>query len=1065
MKKKYSELREKAKAILQKKGIEKNDAYYNDIEKLIEELNIHQIELEMQNQELVKANHRLQKSEERYKDLYENAPVAYFTLNKTGNIIQMNGAASELIGIEARKSYRTSIFPYLEEDSKAIFLKYFKKVITSEKTELGKMTFKHRNGTLIYSHVQCISYLDDLHNQRLFRLTVSNISKQKQLIDKLKKSEKRFKAIFEQATAGIAIARFDGKILDANPKFCDLLGYTRHEMLQLDIKDISYTDDWKNNQLINKDCWDQSISSYHTEKKYIHKQGHIVWVEAAMNCVQDTDTDMDSAYIIGVMQDITDRKIAEQKLKKSERIFRAVFENSLTAIIIADDKGNYISVNNATEKMFGYSREELLTMNISNLQTTIPPDASVRYAEYLKKGKEVGEFDFMTKQGEEKIAQYHAVRIHKDFNISILFDITARKKAEQALAESEKHFRTLTEASPIAIGRYNKQGILVYTNPASVKIMGAKKEEDILGYNMFNDPFLTNLQKEMLRKGKRVHYESEVDFSKYPPELQKRLSKTGVVYLDVIISPIDNQENTGYLVQMQDVTERKQRIRELALVKVRLDTMLQTMIDGVVTVDTNGKINYANNAAEKILEINKDKILKRSYATPDWKQIDENGKPYPKEKLPLYIALIDKKEVYNVEHGLRKNNHQDKWISVNAVPLFGDNGKLSGAMASFRDITKYRQNQLDLKESEELFRNIFEQSAIGLVKAMANGKITNVNFKICEIMGYSKNEFLSLTVDDITYPEDIHKAKPYEIQVLNGELDSFHLEKRFLHKNGKVIWCYLHSNVVRDENKNIKYVIGAVADINERKKAEQTLQQNAQKLSELNATKDRLLSIISHDLKNPINNIAGFAELIDRNYEKYNDEKRKHFNQLILRSISSVSKLLENLLIWSRSQRNKINIEPDTYPIDDVTANCIELLKPSADKKQITLLNRIPKKTMVYADVDMINTVMRNLLSNAIKFTPQHGVVIINASTRENQTIVEIRDNGIGIEPDRIDKLFALDETHTSVGTNGEKGTGLGLIICKEFIEHNKGKIWVESEKDKGTGFFLSLPDKPDKEQ
>lgn len=1060
MKKKYSELRKKAEAILEKKGIVKNEVYYNDIEELIEELNIHQIELEMQNQELAKANSQLRKSEERYKDLYENAPVAYFTLNKTGNIIQMNKAASDLIGVEAHKSYFTSVFPYLDDGSKTTFLQYFKKVTTSGKAELGKMTFKHRDNTLFYTHVQCISYFDDQHNQRLFRLTVSDISKQKQLIDELKKSESRFKAIFEQATAGIAIAQYDGKILDANPKFCDLLGYKKHEMLQLSIKDISYTKDWENNELININDWDKNISSYHTEKRYVHKHGHTIWAEAAMNYVDDNDHG--SGYVIGVIQDITRRKKAEEELRENERVFRAVFENSLTTILIADDKGNYLSVNNAAEKMFGYSIDELLTMNISNLQTTIHPNAAERYAKYLKKGKEVGEFGFITKQGEEKIALYHAVRVNKDFNISILSDITDRKRMEKALSESEKHFRTLTEASPIGIGAYNAQGFLVYTNPASVEIMGAKTKEDLLGYNMFNDPFLTDKHKQSLRNGECVHYESKVDFSKYPPELQKRLIKTGMICLDVIISPIDNQGDISYLVQMQDITERKNQTQELATIKARLDTMLQTMIDGVVTVDTNGKINYANTAAEKILEIERSEILKRTYITPDWKQIDEKGNPFPKEKLPLYIALKDRKEVYGVEHGIACANHQEKWISVNAVPLFNNKKQLSGAMASFRDITKDKQNKQALKESEELFRNIFEQSAIGLVEARADGRITNVNSKICEILGYSKDEFLTFSVNDITYPEDIDKAKPYEIQVLNGKLDSFHLEKRFLHKNGNVIWSYLHSNVVRDNNKKIKYVIGAVADINERKKAEQTLQQNAQKLSELNATKDRLLSIISHDLKNPINNIAGFAELIDKNYEKYTDEKRKHFNQLILRSVTSVAKLLENLLLWSRSQRNKISVEPETFPVADLVNNCIELLKPSADKKQIVLISKIPENVMVYADVDMITTVIRNLLSNAIKFTPLQGMVFIKAESKHNQTIIEVRDNGIGIEPDRIDKLFALDDTHTSVGTDGEKGTGLGLIICKEFIEQNKGKIWVKSEKDKGTGFFLELPDRAD---
>lgn len=230
-----------------------------------------------------------------------------------------------------------------------------------------------------------------------------------------------------------------------------------------------------------------------------------------------------------------------------------------------------------------------------------------------------------------------------------------------------------------------------------------------------------------------------------------------------------------------------------------------------------------------------------------------------------------------------------------------------------------------------------------------------------------------------------------------------------------------------------------------------------EELGSLNSMKDKFFSIIAHDLKNPFNSIIGFSELLKFKGENIAMEKRQQYIDNIYQSAVQTYKLLENLLQWSRSQIGSITFNPEIIDLGELVNDIINLVKPGADKKSIRLSNEVNKSTLIYADRNMLNTVLRNLLTNAIKYTDNGGInVHHNSSDRED--VIEIQDTGVGMEPDETDRLFALDQPLTKKGTQGESGTGLGLIICKEFIERHGGKIWVKSKKGEGTNFSFSLP-------
>jgi len=229
-------------------------------------------------------------------------------------------------------------------------------------------------------------------------------------------------------------------------------------------------------------------------------------------------------------------------------------------------------------------------------------------------------------------------------------------------------------------------------------------------------------------------------------------------------------------------------------------------------------------------------------------------------------------------------------------------------------------------------------------------------------------------------------------------------------------------------------------------------------LHELNATKDKFFGIIAHDLKNPFNSLLGFSNLLVENASQYTPEKVKNFAQNMNISAVQGFKLLENLLEWARLQTG--NIKPNLIKVkpSQLINDVILLHQQIAKSKNIELQSVINCDDFILADKEMIKTVLRNLVSNALKFTEPEGSVKIETKSIKNNVLLEVTDNGFGIDPKHLDKLFKIDSNLSKIGTAGEKGTGLGLILCKEFVEKNNGKIWVDSELGKGSSFKFTIP-------
>lgn len=230
-------------------------------------------------------------------------------------------------------------------------------------------------------------------------------------------------------------------------------------------------------------------------------------------------------------------------------------------------------------------------------------------------------------------------------------------------------------------------------------------------------------------------------------------------------------------------------------------------------------------------------------------------------------------------------------------------------------------------------------------------------------------------------------------------------------------------------------------------------------LKESNFAKDQFFSIISHDLRNPLASMVSFVRILKRDYAVLSEVERNGLIEEFSSVVTRTSDLLENLLLWSRSQTGKITYKPISVRADLLVKDNLSIVESNAKSKGIELKFACEGESMwVYADINMMNTVMRNLLSNAVKFTLRNGVVQIGFYRSEDECTFFVKDSGIGIEPSKISQLFNLGQQHVRAGTDNEKGSGLGLILCKEFVEKNNGRIWVESVAGEGATFYFTLP-------
>jgi PAS domain S-box-containing protein len=528
--------------------------------------------------------------------------------------------------------------------------------------------------------------------------------------------------------------------------------------------------------------------------------------------------------------------------------------------------------------------------------------------------------------------------------------------------------------------------------------------------------------------------------------------------------------------------------------------------------------------------------------------------------------------------GIRKNGERFPCHIASATYTDIEGKKLNSLMII--DITERRKAEQQIRTSEEQFRGAFEYSAIGMALFSIDGWCKRANQSLCNMLGYTQAELTSLRFDDITHPDDLPRNIELLNELINGTRDSYHLEKRYLHKSGKPVWVLLGVSILREVNNDPVHFISQIQDVTKFKEAElamaiseekyrkifentqdiyyrtdkngiiteispsiekyygdnrqniignpvidfyyykkdrdrilnalkqdcsvtdfemklktmnnelryasvnarlivengvvlgsegsirditlRKLQENEltslnTELKALNNHREKLLSVIGHDLKNPVAASLKLAELALMDVAQTSKEELLEYLYKMESGLQNANDLLEDLLRWAKNQFNSMDFNP--VWIDELKVqvlSCFKRLKPMAESKGIELLETIDEGIKLYADKDMLDTIIRNLVSNAIKFTAA-GSIVVNAVRREDDVLFCVTDTGSGMSESIIRQLFDKSSHYTTYGTLGEKGTGLGLELCKNFVERHRGKIWVESTPGQGSSFYFTI--------
>ncbi len=346
----------------------------------------------------------------------------------------------------------------------------------------------------------------------------------------------------------------------------------------------------------------------------------------------------------------------------------------------------------------------------------------------------------------------------------------------------------------------------------------------------------------------------------------------------------------------------------------------------------------------------------------------------------------------------------------------------------------------------------------------AEGNFEWVNQSFTNVYGYTLKQFVQTKGKNILqasfnpYIKDIMKK-------CTGTKETIRYQSEAANKDGKPIWMQSTLTPILDKQKNIIRYVAVDSDITALKKAQEMInnqkkeiESQRDKLEKLNVTKDKFFSIIAHDLRNPFQSIMGFADLLVKNYAELEDQTKKEYIGLIYESSQYAHSLLENLLHWSRTQTDSIKYEPSEISIALIIDENLHMLHAYIEKKGLTVTSKVDSNAIVHADKNMLDTVVRNLITNAVKFTPRGGKITIKSQDKKDFLAISVTDTGIGIEKEDLPKLFHLETFHTTPGTEEESGTGLGLIICNEFVKKHGGEISVDSKPGKGSTFTFTLP-------
>jgi PAS domain S-box-containing protein len=873
------------------------------------------------------------------------------------------------------------------------------------------------------------------------------ITKRKQVDDALRESEEKWRKLVNTIPDYVALYDRDGKYL--------FLNHFAEGFSMKDIEGKTYTDFLADDsKLIYEQAFNlakQTNSSQYVEYTALGDNRSFRYYESFFVPIFEND---EFVNMMVVARDITERKEIENDLKRTNSLLTATFESTADGLLVVDKMGKVTSYNekfielwHIPESIVANSHDnELITNILGQLKN---PDGFLMKVDELYANDEEVSFDSIEFKDGRTYERYSQAQQFEGKSIGRVWsfrDVTARKQAEEALKTGEEIFNQFLENSPIYVF-FKDENIRSLRLSRNFEEMLGKPLDELLGKSMY-ELFPSDLAKNMIeidqsviRKGERIEIEEEFNGR----------------YFSTIKFPIQIEGKPAFLAGFtMDITERKLADIDIRESEERFRGLLQSVTSvSVQGYAPDGTTQYWNKASEQLYGYTEKEALGRNLLEliipPEMREIvkqaiqqmEQTGKPIPSSELSL----------------MRRDGSRVSVFSSHTIVQ--STGKPQELFCVDIDLTDRKKIEEEILKSKEQYDNLVSKIPVGvyILKTTTDGTfaLEYASPRMAEMLGLSVENLLA---DNEAIFTAIHSDDLEGFTRLNREgIEQkwpFNWKGRVV-VNGDVRWLQISSTPEQLNNGDMLWH-GLIVDITERMRDEEEIKLKNEELINLNATKDKFFSIIAHDLKSPFNSIIGFSSLLARQMKERDYTAIEKYADIIQNSSQQAMDLLMNLLEWTRSQTGRIVFSPENTNISNLVNQATELLFAFAQQKSITISKEVPDNLSISADEAMVSTILRNLISNAIKFTHAGGKIVISTVQMPDELVLSVADDGVGINKESIGKLFRIEESYSTLGTQNEKGTGLGLLLCKEFIDKHRGRIWVESESGKGSTFFFSIP-------
>lgn len=735
--------------------------------------------------------------------------------------------------------------------------------------------------------------------------------------------------------------------------------------------------------------------------------------------------------------------------------FKLILECAGEGIFGIDNQGNHTFVNPKAANLLGYTIDEMIgtkshtIWHHSHTDKTPFECEDCPIYETLKDGKtHRGESFVWRKDGSGFYIDFTSMPIIENDIITgavvTFLDISDRKKLEK---DSKQSMSDMHRAEEFAkFGNWN-----YYFDKNTVQASEGAKI--IYGLDISINP-IDVIQSMALPEYRRMldNALKELIENNVPYDLDYKIKrKSDGKIIDINSKKeYDRTQNIAFGV-IQDITEKKQKENEI----LKFRRAVETSGEAIFMTDETGIITYINPEFTNLYGFSSDEVV--GTKTP---RILKGGVTETDVYSSFWNSLLNK-QIIQGEFINKTKDGSIVNIEGSANPILDENDNIIGFLAIQRDISERKKaDEINLLHRRKLQTIIDKLPSYIFVKDI-DGHFLMANKAFADLFGLTPNEVINKNDEELNlnsknissyHIEDLEVLRTNKPIIRNEELYRFMTNEKFYIQTTKLPYDY--------PGWNKPCILGISTDVTELKNKEKELIEIKENLEKINSEKDKFFSIIAHDIKTPFTGFLGLTKIIAEEYQNLTIKEVQEFGKNMQDSANNLYKLLENLLEWSSMQRGSTRFNPETCRLLYIVELNIDIVNEFAKQKDIQFINKVSEDSVVTADISMLNTVLRNLISNAVKFTQRGGKVEIGTSDNllEGYTQFYIKDNGIGMNTETIKKLFKIDKKATRPGTEGEPSTGLGLLLCKEFVERHGGKIWVESEEGKGSTFYFTLP-------